>query len=165
MHPACYQFPTFWLGSVHPQTTRIILCITNPSRVYFWLTVSGFGQTDPVRKQAGVQKSSGPLLANVSLLIRTGCESDPACLLGHFCSAYPTAWVALQWKTTLTFDIIIYKFEKSSRDNCIHLIYMYIERCARSHARVCVWKHSHTLSCFTPTPTHQVSSPVNTLID
>ena len=31
-----------------------------------------------------VQKSSGPLLANPSQLIRTGCESDPARLLGTF---------------------------------------------------------------------------------
>ena len=142
MHPACYQFPTFWLGSVHPQTTRIILCKTNPDPIWFWPIVSGFGQTDPVRKQAGVQKSSGPLLANVSNLIRTGCQSDPACLLGHFCSAYPTAWVALQWKTTLTFDIIIYKFKKSSRDDCIHLIYMYIERGARAYLRVKTLTHT-----------------------
>ena len=40
------------------------------------------GPTDPVRKQAGVQESSGPLLANSSQPIRTGCESDPVCLLG-----------------------------------------------------------------------------------
>ena len=40
--------------------------------------MSGFGQTDPVRKQAGVQQSSGPLLASASQPIRTG--SDPACL-------------------------------------------------------------------------------------
>ena len=44
--------------------------------------MSGFGQTDPVRKQAGVQEPSGPVLANASQPIRTGCESDPACLLG-----------------------------------------------------------------------------------
>ena len=44
--------------------------------------MSGFGQTDPVRKQAGVQESSGPLMASASKPIRTGCESDPACLLG-----------------------------------------------------------------------------------
>ena len=44
--------------------------------------MSGFRRTDPVRKrQAGVQESSGPLLPNASQLIRTGCESDPACLL------------------------------------------------------------------------------------
>ena len=43
--------------------------------------MSGFGQTDPVRKQAGVQQSSGPLPANASQPIRTGCEGDPACLL------------------------------------------------------------------------------------
>ena len=45
-------------------------------------TQPGFGQTDPVRKQAGVQESSGPLLANAFHLIRTGCEWDPAYLLG-----------------------------------------------------------------------------------
>ena len=44
-----------------------------------------FGQTDPVRKRANVQESSGQLLANASQPIRTGCESDPACLLGGFC--------------------------------------------------------------------------------
>ena len=46
-------------------------------------SVSAFGQTDPVRKQFGVQESSSPLLANASQPIRTGCQSDPACLLGH----------------------------------------------------------------------------------
>ena len=46
------------------------------------LTVSGFGQTDPVRKQAGVQESLGPLLANASKQIRIRYKLDPACLLG-----------------------------------------------------------------------------------
>ena len=43
-----------------------------------------FCQTDPVRKQANVQEWSGPLLADASQPIRTGCESDQACLLGLF---------------------------------------------------------------------------------
>ena len=81
-HPARYQFPTFRLGSVLPQTSRIILCKTSPDPIYFWVIVSCFGQMDPVRKQAGVQESSGPLLASASQTIRTGCESNPACLLG-----------------------------------------------------------------------------------
>ena len=72
---ARYQFPTFRLGSLLPQTSRIILCKTSLDTIEFWLTVSGFGQTDPVRKQAGVQESSCPLLANASEL---------ACLLGPF---------------------------------------------------------------------------------
>ena len=80
--PARYQFPTFRLRSVLPQTSRIILCKTSPGPIKFWLGVSCFGQTDPVRKQAGVQESSGPLLANASQSSRTGCESDLACLLG-----------------------------------------------------------------------------------
>ena len=62
--PARYQFPTFRFSSVLPQTSRIILCKTSREPVSFWLTVSGFGQMDPVRKQANVQESSGPLLAN-----------------------------------------------------------------------------------------------------
>ena len=34
---ARYQFPTFRLGSVFPQTSRIILCKTSPDPVWFWL--------------------------------------------------------------------------------------------------------------------------------
>ena len=79
-----YQFPTFRLRSVHPQTSQIILCKISPGPIEFWLIESGFGQTDPVRKQAGVQESSDPLLANASQPIRTGCELDPACLLGIY---------------------------------------------------------------------------------
>ena len=44
--------------------------------------MSGFGQTDPVRKQAGGRGSSGPLLANASDPIRMGLESDRACFTG-----------------------------------------------------------------------------------
>ena len=82
MQPARYQLPTFRHSSVLPQTSWIILCKTIPDPILFWLIVSEFGQTDPAQKQAGVQKSSGPHLANASQPIRTGCESDPACLLG-----------------------------------------------------------------------------------
>ena len=59
--PARYQFHTFRLGSVLPQTARIHCVQTIPDPIWFWLTVSGFGQTDPVRKQVGVRESSGPL--------------------------------------------------------------------------------------------------------
>ena len=83
--PGFWQFPTFLLGSVLPQTSRIILCKISPHPIYLWLIVSGFSFF-PVRKQAGVQESPGPLLAIASQLIRTGCESDPACLLGYFLS-------------------------------------------------------------------------------
>ena len=88
--PARYQFPTSRLGSVLPQTSRIILCKTSPDPIYFWLIVSGLGQTDPVRKQASVQESSGLLLANASQSIRTGYESDPACLLGFYFISTPS---------------------------------------------------------------------------
>jgi len=78
------SFATFRLGSVLPQTSRILLCKTSPGPIEFWLIVSGSGQTNPARKQANVQESSGPLLASASHPIRAGCESDPACLLGEF---------------------------------------------------------------------------------
>ena len=47
---------------------------TSLDPIWFWLTVSSFGQKDPVRKQAGVLESSGPVLANASEPIRTECE-------------------------------------------------------------------------------------------
>ena len=86
---ARYQFPAFRFGCVLPQTARFILCKTRPDPIWFWLTVSGFGQTDPVRKQVDVQESPGPHLANAALPIRTGCESDPACLLGYSIGVLP----------------------------------------------------------------------------
>ena len=64
------------------QTSQIILSKTSPDLIQFWLTVSGFGQMDPARKQASMQESSSPLLVNASQLIWTGCKSDPSCLLG-----------------------------------------------------------------------------------
>ena len=69
--PACCQFPTFRRVTVLPQTSRIILCKASPDPVQFWQIVLGFGQTDPVRKQANVQESSGPLPANASEPIQT----------------------------------------------------------------------------------------------
>ena len=42
----------------------------------------GFGQRDPVRKQANVQESSGPLLAIASQSIRTGCDSESGMFTG-----------------------------------------------------------------------------------
>ena len=58
--PARYQFPTFGLGCVLQQTARIMLCETSPDPILFWLTVSGSGHTDPVRKQAGVLRLIRP---------------------------------------------------------------------------------------------------------
>ena len=66
------SFPTFRLGFVLPHTARITLCKTSLVPILSWLTVSGFGQTDSVRKQAGVQELSGPLLANASEPNRMG---------------------------------------------------------------------------------------------
>ena len=83
MQPARYQFPTFRFSCILPQTARIMLYKTRPDLIWFWLTVSGFGQTGPVKKQAGVHKLSGPLLANASKPIRIRCESDPAWLLSY----------------------------------------------------------------------------------
>ena len=90
--PVHYQLPTFRLSSVLPQASWIRLCRTSPDPILFWQIVSGFGQTDPVQKEPGVQESSGPLLANASQPIRTGCESDPACLLGVVLSKILNVW-------------------------------------------------------------------------
>ena len=76
--PARYQFPTFRICSVLPQMSRMISY------------VSGFGQMDPVRMQAGVQQSSGPLLANAFQPIQTGCESDPVYIYIYIYIYYKT---------------------------------------------------------------------------
>ena len=68
----------------------------NKPRSDLVLTVSCFGQMDPVQKQAGVQESSGPLLAKASRPIQIRCELDPACLLGLL--ALP---LQLQWLFTV----------------------------------------------------------------
>ena len=69
--PARYRFPSFRLGCVLPQTAWIILCKTSPDPIGFWLILCQvLAKTDPVREQAGVQGSSGPLLANAFKLIR-----------------------------------------------------------------------------------------------
>ena len=60
MQLAHCQFYTFRHNCLLPQ---IILCKTNMDLIWFWLTVLGFGQTDLVWKQAGVQESSGLLLS------------------------------------------------------------------------------------------------------
>ena len=80
MQPARYQFPTFRLGCLLPQTALIVLCKTSLGPIWFWLTVSGLDQTDPVWKQAGVQESRGRPHGQ-SFRVTPG-ELDPACLLG-----------------------------------------------------------------------------------
>ena len=50
--------------------------------IWFWLTVSGFGQKDKFQEQANVKGSSDLLLASASKPIQIRCKSDQACLLG-----------------------------------------------------------------------------------
>ena len=45
---------------------QIIVCETGPDLTQFWVALSGCGQADPGRKKAGVQESSGLLLAIAS---------------------------------------------------------------------------------------------------
>ena len=66
MQLAHYRFPTFRLCCVLPKTALIILCKTSQDPIWIWLTMSGLGQTDPLWKQASLQESLGPLLANTS---------------------------------------------------------------------------------------------------
>ena len=80
MQPAHFQFPTFRLGCLLPLTALIVLCKTSLGPIWFWLTVSGLGQMDPVWKQPGVQESQG-LPHGQSFQVKPG-ELDPARLLG-----------------------------------------------------------------------------------
>ena len=50
-----------WFSSVLPEKAWIILCKTSSDPM--WMTRSGFGWTDLVQKQAGVQESLGLVLA------------------------------------------------------------------------------------------------------
>ena len=69
--PARYQFPTFKSRLRFPIDGRDPAVQNQPDPIRSCLlTGSGFGQTDPVRKQAGAQASSGPLLASASVPIR-----------------------------------------------------------------------------------------------
>ena len=85
--PVCQIIgPGFWQDATGPLPVshfqiRLRSCTDGPNHIalnrpgsdlVFWMTVSGFGQTDPVRKLACVKESSGPLLANASELIRIG---------------------------------------------------------------------------------------------
>ena len=80
--PAHYQFSTFKLGSILPQMSRIRLCKTSLDPIQSWPTVSGFGQTNPFWKQASVQESSGPLLADASKLIQMGSSMPTGLSVG-----------------------------------------------------------------------------------
>ena len=79
---ARYQFPTFRLCCILPQMVRIILVKTSPDPMWFWLPVSGFGQTNLVRRQASEKGTSSPLLTYTSKPSQIGCRLDPKCLLG-----------------------------------------------------------------------------------
>ena len=75
------SFPLSDWGCLLPQTARNVVCKTSPGLIWFWLIVSGFGRTDPVRKQDGVRESSGSRLSDQRFWsdVRTGFESDRPC--------------------------------------------------------------------------------------
>ena len=52
------------VGSALPKKVRFIFFKTGPDPI--WMIWSGFGHTDLVQKQAGVQESSGPVLAELN---------------------------------------------------------------------------------------------------
>ena len=56
MQLACYLFAIFRLCCNLPQIAQITLCKTSLDLIWFWLTVSGFGQMDLAWKQADVQE-------------------------------------------------------------------------------------------------------------
>ena len=92
IQPTCYQFPTFRLTSVLSQTSQITSCKTSLDPILFWPIPLGFGPMDPVWKQAGVQESSGPLLANAFQLIQTGCELGKLVILATCCLLCLVLW-------------------------------------------------------------------------
>ena len=59
MQPAHYLFPTFPLCCFLPHMSLITLCKVSLDQIWFWLTVSGFSQTDLVQRL-------GPTLMNQS---------------------------------------------------------------------------------------------------
>ena len=75
-----YQFPTFRLGCILQQTAKIISCQTSPGLIWYWLTASGFCETDLVQ----MQESSGLLQANTSKPIWIRYKLNPACLPGYY---------------------------------------------------------------------------------
>ena len=79
---ARYQFSTFRLCCILLQIVQIILVKTSPDLMWFWPTVSGFSQTNLLRRQASEKESSSPLLTCTSKPSQTGCRLDPQCLLG-----------------------------------------------------------------------------------
>ena len=80
-------WPGFWQDATGPLPVshfQTRFRFSARSDLVLYNCVRFWPKQDPVRKQANVQKSSGPLLVNASKPIQTGCESDPACLLGYF---------------------------------------------------------------------------------
>ena len=84
VQPACCQFPTFRLSCILPQTACVILRKNRPDLIWFWLTVSGFGQNSD---------GSGPEASQCARIIRPASgrcfradpdlmRSDAACFLG-----------------------------------------------------------------------------------
>ena len=65
------------LGCIRPQTARIILCKTRPDLVWFWLTMSGFGQTDLIQMQIRSGMFTGRLNERV-LMVAVTDEVDGA---------------------------------------------------------------------------------------
>ena len=82
MQLACFQIPPVHT-LLYFSTDGLDHIVQNQPGSNWVLAVSGFAQTDPVWKQASVQESSGPLLANASKLM-IGCGSDLACLQGKW---------------------------------------------------------------------------------
>ena len=82
--------PSFWQNATCPlpvshSQTRFRSSTDVPDNIVQTQPRSALVLADCVRfwsETAGVQESPGPLLASASQPIRTGCEMDPACLLG-----------------------------------------------------------------------------------
>ena len=69
---------------------------TGPDPIWFWMAMSGCGQMDPIRKQAGVQESSGSVPAN-------RFQAGSKLYLGQFQHVY--------WDCLLPVDIFLNNYD------------------------------------------------------
>ena len=109
-----------------------------PDPIWLWRTMSDFGQTDPVRKQAGVQESSGEVLANANSepVWIVGRQWDPAYLQGERC------WGLSSSDIDLIFSQSVHRFPAYCASMC---------RPRRCHLRAWLTKFSsaiYTSRCF-----------------
>ena len=90
--PSHYEVPIFKLSCILTQMAWTALCITSPDQIRLRLTAPGFGQTDPVWKQAGCAITAGPTSGQCfrANLDRKQIGSDMITGVSRTCNHFPT---------------------------------------------------------------------------